>query len=118
MSEYTSGDVVDITIRGARVVEVCRHGDGNGDDLRFTYVAKDGEAWPSAVWANAPGVTVERTAAQPGDVFVDVDGDLWHAVSGDRVQHVSGSVIGLSTPYTEARTEFGLTLVSRVRNAA
>lgn len=81
---YVPGEIIDITIKGARVVEVCRHGDGNGDDLRFTYEAKDGHASHSAVWADAPGVTVERVAPaewppQPADLWRDREGDLWFA---------------------------------------
>ncbi|MEV4174040.1 hypothetical protein [Nonomuraea sp. NPDC049709] len=57
---FQPDEYVDITIKRARVVEVCLHGDGNGRDLRFTYAAKDGHAAHSAVWADAPGVIVER----------------------------------------------------------
>ncbi|MFI6813737.1 hypothetical protein ACIBG7_15055 [Nonomuraea sp. NPDC050328] len=84
MSYFVPGEIVDITIKGARVVEVCRHGDGNGDDLRFRYESKTGESWPSAIWADAPGVTVERVAPeewppQPGDLWRDGRGNLWFA---------------------------------------
>ena len=95
MSDYAPGDIVDITIKGARVIEVCRHGDGNGDDLRFTYEAKDGDQWPNSVWAQAPGVTVERGDPEwwplrPGDLL-RYEGKRWFAISyGSNVVLKSG----------------------------
>lgn len=87
MSDYQPGDIVRIVIENARVTEICRHGDGNGDDLRFTYEAKDGDQWPSAVWAQAPGVFVERVAPaewppKPGDLWRDRLGSVWFAFFG------------------------------------
>ncbi|MEU8278171.1 hypothetical protein ACFYOK_37610 [Microbispora bryophytorum] len=88
MADFQVGEVVDITIKGARVKEVCYHGDGNGPDVRFTYEAKDGEAWPNAVWADAPTVTVTRVAPaewppRAGDLWHDCAGDPWFAAHED-----------------------------------
>lgn len=127
--KLTAGEVVDITIKGARVTEVCYHGDGNGPDLRFTYVANDGVPWPSAVWAEAPGVTVERVAPaewppRVGDLWRDCEGDLWFATTGydmDNTEYVSLCSTrskpldgwGDSTAYHVNRQYGPLTLVHR-----
>jgi hypothetical protein len=123
MSHFLTGEIVDITIKGARVIEVCRHGDGNGDDLRFTYEAKDGDQWPSAIWAQAPGVTVERVAPaewppRTGDLWRDANGMLYLGMQGDEWSNEDGLVlVDISGEENRANSlltrEPGLTLVHR-----
>lgn len=81
MSAYAPGDRVRITI-DATVTEVCRHGDGNGDDLRFEYEAPSGETWPGDIWADAPGVTVARVDITVIDYSIET-GPYWYVVVDD-----------------------------------
>lgn len=91
MSSFQPGDVVDITIRGAKVSFACSDTiEVDIDDYRHT------------IYPECPGVTVTRRAPQPqaGELwehpkhgrmlFTDFSGDLWawdmqesgHALSG------------------------------------
>lgn len=81
-------------------------------------------AWPGAVWAQAPGVTVERVAPdewppRTGDLWRDGGGDLWFAVT-DGGGRVSGLVFVMpsedgvpSDPDRVNRDHGPLTLVHR-----
>lgn len=80
MSDYKPGEIVDITIRGARVL-------ANGTDdlgrpfLEFTHGEQNVLA---AVERDDHAVTIERVTPaewppQPGDLWRDSDGDVWFA---------------------------------------
>lgn len=127
--EIRPGDIVDITIKGARVKEICYHGDDNGPDLRFTYKTKFGEAH-DAVWVDAPGVTVEHVAPaewppQPGDLWRDRHGGLWFAADVRDIEETDVAEIVMVwtyenyrvTPDVLARRE-RLTLVHREQTGA
>lgn len=84
MSEtFEIGELVDITIRGAKVVNtypIRRDGCDMGTVLVAEYT--DGEHRNVAVGLSAPSVTVERVAPaewppQPGDLWRDKHEDLW-----------------------------------------
>jgi hypothetical protein len=80
MSDYRLGDIVDVTIRGARVQDYDVSGDGP-DRLMVTYGQP---ASMTTLFVN--GVTVERVAPaewppQPGDVWRDPHGYAWFAFS-------------------------------------
>lgn len=61
MSEtYQHGELVNITIRGARVREVKYYGDGQGPCLKFEYATPNGQTMPDAVFYDQPAITVER----------------------------------------------------------
>jgi hypothetical protein len=86
MSEfYQPGEIVDITIKGARVKEVKGYGDGNGHCLKFEYALPSGDMMPDAVFIDADAVTVERGAPaewppQPGDEWAGPKGERWFAM--------------------------------------
>lgn len=79
--QYRHGEIVDITIR-ARVEEVCHHGFEDGHELKFTYTAPSGTPFGSGVVYDAPDVTIARVIPadgepQPGDLWIDRDGQTW-----------------------------------------
>lgn len=57
---YQHGELVNITIRGARVREVKSYGDGNGPCLKFEYAMPNGHMSPEAIFYDQPTITVER----------------------------------------------------------
>lgn len=78
MSDFKSGEVVDITIKGARVQSVS-----NDHWLAF-WITDRGTMHSLDI--SAPGVTVERVAPaewppQAGDVWLDRAGEPWFAFS-------------------------------------
>jgi hypothetical protein len=79
---YRSGDLVDITIKGARVRDAVQR--NGGLDLTYTYDASGSAVGTGSVWADAPSVTVESVAPsqwppQAGDLWRDKHGVLWFA---------------------------------------
>lgn len=82
MSEFTPGDIVDITIKGARVhawrpevseLTVESKADANSDLTTYDYASAQ--------------VEVERVAPaewppRPGDVWLDAEGRAWTALRG------------------------------------
>lgn len=81
MSDYKVGEVVDITIKGARIIEV------SGQSIVYTYPGLHTLA-RSAVAPDAEAVTVERVAPaewppRKGDLWRDRQGDLWFARIAD-----------------------------------
>lgn len=75
--DFQPGELVDIIIRGARVVQLARPG----------YLRVDLDTGPQlAIMADHPAVTVERVAPaewppRPGDVWRDRDGSPWFAAT-------------------------------------
>ena len=80
MSEFKPGDIVDITIEGARVRAI--RGEDTVDHL--SYETQGGFV---ASVALTESVTVERVAPaewppRPGDVWLDAEGRAWTALRG------------------------------------
>lgn len=82
---FQPGEIVDITIKGARVEEPT---DDQGN-LEFTYSGDEGlVSFEGVVVPLADAVTVERVAPaewppRPGDLWRDRDGDAWYALLVD-----------------------------------
>jgi hypothetical protein len=77
VSEFRPGEIVDITIKGARV-QRCED-----DSLEYEYRTELG-SFEAVVAVDSPGVTVERVAPaewppQPGDLWRDKIGETWFA---------------------------------------
>lgn len=88
MSEFQPGEIVNITIKGARIEEPT---DEVGN-LEYTYPAGLSR-FEGVVVPLAESVTVERVAPagwppQPGDLWKDRDGTLWFAVEDKGHQQV------------------------------
>lgn len=117
--DYQPGDIVDITIRGARVVDIYRPDDGKGENLRFTYTARDGEQWPCAVWAQAPSVVIKQAdpfgwPPRHKDVWRDRNGTLYLVVETHRGDLLmNGTDCGRHGIDYVARAHGPLTLVHR-----
>lgn len=83
-SEYMVGEVVDIAIKGVRIVSEDEHG--------CVTIAADG-----LHWLMPPQAAIERVAPvewppQLGDLWRDRDGDLWFASIGydkDDAEHIT-----------------------------
>lgn len=79
MSAPKVGDLVDITIRGARIESV--------DDVGMAVVSLPEHGWRPSVNLRAAGVQVERLAPAEwppvaGDAWRDKHGELWFAYEG------------------------------------
>lgn len=83
MSEFKPGEIVDITIKGARVVDVAHLKDC---EVGVSFECDYGEyGW--AIPLGPPEVTVERVSPaewppRPGDVWLDAEGRAWTALRG------------------------------------
>lgn len=80
MSEFKPGEIVNITIKGARVVDVTKLGEC---ELGVTFDCNFG-LYPLTVPLGPAGVTVERVAPaewppRPGDLWRDQRGNVWFA---------------------------------------
>ncbi|HEY4377531.1 MAG TPA: hypothetical protein VGM93_10240 [Acidimicrobiales bacterium] len=116
-ARFEVGEVVDITIRGARV-----DGMRGGEWLEILYGAT-GHECSGEVHLGAHGLTVTRTAPaewppQPGDIWEDKDGDEWAAAlqwGGEDVVLFSTDVSGsIWTDFEKMATEAGpLKLIRR-----
>lgn len=86
MSEFKSGDVVDITIKGVRINEVDQHG-------CISIIAKDCFDGQPASWRLPPQAAVVRVAPaewppKPGDKWRDRHGSAWFAFYGLEAREV------------------------------
>lgn len=85
-ARFTAGEVVDVTIKGARVA--VPDADDYADALQLTYATPNTPDCPLRIRTSAPGVTVTRVAPAEwpptaGDVWADRDGEEWAAVARD-----------------------------------
>lgn len=84
VAEYKEGEIVNIAITGARVINsfgTTRDRFDTGTVLVFRTIASDDER-THTVNTGDPGVTVERVTPagwppQPGDLWRDTDGEPW-----------------------------------------
>lgn len=124
-NEFQVGEVVDVTIRGARIERVQDEGH-DGDVTRVAgIVAHDGDGAPffTAVPLDWTTVLVERRAPaewppRPGDLWRDRDGRLWFTVESDsdygvaltcngRNRRPAAEIHGLYSPLTLVHREGG-----------
>jgi hypothetical protein len=85
--EYRPGELVDITIRGARVREL--------DSLNYLSATYD--QGTLSIRPGANDVTVTRVAPpewppRPGDVWVDRDDDVWIGVDAERLGYLGTAI--------------------------
>lgn len=90
MSDFQTGEIVDVTIKGVPVDAV--HADGTPD-----IIAEDSDGL-ATVWALPPQAKVERVAPaewppELGDLWRDRLGSVWFAL-GRRVLMVPGDPVG------------------------
>lgn len=121
---YQPGEIVDITIKGARVIDAAetahRAGSAVHEVLVFRYADDSDETMGRVVYTAAKGVSVERVAPaewppQPGDLWRDRDGTLWFAVE-EKGHHPAGLMCDSSQVWNPAEVGANwspLTLVHR-----
>lgn len=119
MSEFRPGEIVDITIKGARVhrAGIEGHDDDTTQVVQVVITHPDGGTYFATLPTQWAPVTVERVAPAEwppriGDVWRDKDGDPWFAISADKLVSPSASRYGAMLDTVVS--EFGpLTLVHR-----
>lgn len=108
MSDFKPGEVVDITIKGARIVEHV------GTSLAFEYLSDPRDAAGRVIYsrgnvrADAHSITVERVAPaewppQAGDVWRDRHGSPWFAVDIHDIDETDVPEIVMVLAYEGAR---------------
>lgn len=117
MSDFQPGEIVDITIRDARVVNTypTKRGGPNGayeDTGTVLVVCLDRARTDDrnvAVNLATPGITAEHSVpnVRPGDLWRDRDGTLWFGVEGDDGNTYLMCSPSYSLPVIDAVREWG-----------
>jgi hypothetical protein len=119
MSDFRIGEIVDVTIKGSRVVGIGYDDRFDSPWLRVAIPIGDDEMH-GRIHLDAPGITVERVAPakwppQPGDLWRDNGGTLWFAVEDDhgtvtltcsgRNRRPAADILALYAPLTRVHRE-------------